>query len=81
MYPEMIAHAQAAGDKTAERDFYLAGEAEKVHAELYSKVAADPSKPAPKVYVCKVCGHIHEGSVPEKCPICGGKSQVYFEVL
>jgi rubrerythrin len=81
MYPEMIEHAKAANDKVAERDFHLANEAEKVHAALYTKVAADPSQPAPKVYVCKVCGHIHEGTVPDQCPICGGKSAVYFEVL
>ncbi|MDR2141233.1 MAG: rubrerythrin family protein [Deltaproteobacteria bacterium] len=81
MYPAMIENAKAANDKTAERDFHLANEAEKVHAELFKKVAADPTKPAPKVYVCKVCGHVHEGSIPDQCPICGGKSQVYSEVL
>ncbi|MDR1872173.1 MAG: rubrerythrin family protein [Deltaproteobacteria bacterium] len=81
MYPEMIERAKAAGDKTAEKDFHLASEAEKVHAELFKKVAADPSKPAPKVYVCKVCGHVHEGTVPDQCPICGGKAQVYVEIV
>ncbi|MDR1084971.1 MAG: rubrerythrin family protein [Deltaproteobacteria bacterium] len=81
MYPEMIEHAKAAGDKAAEHDFHLANEAEKVHAELYKKAAANPGQAAPKVYVCKVCGHIHEDSIPEKCPICGSKAQAYFEVL
>jgi rubrerythrin len=80
MYPGMIERAKAASDKAAEKDFHLANEAEKVHAELFKKVAADPTKPAPKVYVCKVCGHVHEGEIPAQCPICGGKSQVYFEI-
>ncbi|MDR1607431.1 MAG: rubrerythrin family protein [Deltaproteobacteria bacterium] len=81
MYPEMLEHAKAAGDKVAERDFHLANEAEKVHAALYKKVAADPKQALQKVYVCKVCGHVHEGSIPDQCPICGGKAQVYFEVV
>ncbi|MDR1111043.1 MAG: rubrerythrin family protein [Deltaproteobacteria bacterium] len=80
MYPEMIKNAQGAGDKHSERDFHLANEAEKVHAELFKKAAANPGQAAPKVFVCKVCGHVAEGSVPDTCPICGGKHQVYFEI-
>ncbi|MDR0550250.1 MAG: rubrerythrin family protein [Deltaproteobacteria bacterium] len=80
MYPGMIERAKAAGDKKAEKDFHLANEAEKIHAELFKKVAADPTKPAPKVYVCKVCGHVHEDTIPDKCPICGSKAQAYFEI-
>jgi rubrerythrin len=80
MYPEMIKDAQAAGDKHTERDFHLANEAEKVHAELFKKAAANLGQPAPKLFVCKVCGHVAEGSAPDTCPICGGKHQVYFEV-
>jgi rubrerythrin len=81
MYPEMIKDAQAAGDKGSERGFNLANEAEKVHAELFKKAAANPGGAVPKVYVCKVCGHVHEGEPPEACPICGSKKQVYFEIV
>jgi rubrerythrin len=80
MYPEMIKDAQAAGDKATERDFHLANEAEKVHAELFQKAAANPGQAVPKVFVCKVCGHVAEGRAPDVCPICGGKHQVYFEI-
>ncbi|MDR0355866.1 MAG: rubrerythrin family protein [Deltaproteobacteria bacterium] len=80
MYPEMIKDAQNAGDKAAERDFHLANEAEKVHAELFKKAAQNQGKPAPKLFVCKVCGHVAEGAIPDVCPICGGKHQVYFEI-
>ncbi|MDR2441909.1 MAG: rubrerythrin family protein [Deltaproteobacteria bacterium] len=80
MYPEMIEDAKKAGDKGSERGFSLANEAEKVHAELFKKAAANPSQAAPKVFVCKVCGHVAEGEVPDVCPICGSKHQVYFEI-
>ena len=81
MYPEMIKDAQAAGDKGTERGFHLANEAEKIHAELFKKAAANPGQAAPKIYVCKVCGHVHEGEPPENRPICGSKKQVYFEIV
>ncbi|MDR1298554.1 MAG: rubrerythrin family protein [Deltaproteobacteria bacterium] len=80
MYPEMIQHAKDAKDAHSERDFHLANEAEKVHAELFKKAAENMGKPAPALFVCKVCGYIAEGAVPETCPICGGKHQVFFEV-
>jgi rubrerythrin len=80
MYPEMLKDAAAAADKGAERGFNLANEAEKIHAELFKKAAANPAQAAPKIFVCKVCGHVAEGEAPDVCPICGGKHQVYFEV-
>jgi rubrerythrin len=80
MYPGMLKDAQAAGDKGTEKGFHLANEAEKVHAELFKKAAANPGQAAPKVFVCKVCGHVAEGSAPDVCPICGGKHQVYEEI-
>ncbi|MDR3203514.1 MAG: rubrerythrin family protein [Deltaproteobacteria bacterium] len=81
MYPGMLADAKAAGDKAAEHGFNLANEAEKVHAELFKKALANPGQTPPKVYVCKICGHVHEGDPPDKCPICGGQKQNYFEII
>ena len=81
MYPEMIKNAQAAGDKATERGLHLANEAEKVHAEFFKKAAANPGKAAPKVFVCKVCGHVAEGEAPDTCPICGSKHAAYFEIV
>jgi rubrerythrin len=80
MYPEMLADAKAANDSSAISGFHMANEAEKIHAELFKKALANPGQAAPKVFVCKVCGHVAEGEAPEVCPICGGKRQVYFEI-
>jgi rubrerythrin len=80
MYPEMLEDAKAAGDKGAQNGFSQANEAEKIHAEFFKKAMADPGKEAPKIFVCRVCGHVAEGEAPEVCPICGGKRQGYFEI-
>lgn len=80
MYPSMMADAEKENEKSAYRSMNLAHEAEKVHAEFFKKALADPAKNPPKVYLCKVCGHIHEDTIPDVCPICGSKSQVYVEV-
>ncbi|MDR3154243.1 MAG: rubrerythrin family protein [Deltaproteobacteria bacterium] len=80
MYPEMLEDAKSAKDSAAISGFHMANEAEKIHAELFKKALANPGQAAPKVFVCKVCGHVAEGEAPELCPICGSKRQVYFEV-
>ena len=49
MYPEMIAAAQAEGNKAAERSFTYANEVEKIHAGLYQKAVDDLDKKAAEV--------------------------------
>ena len=80
MYPEMLEDAKAAGDKGALNGFHQANEAEKIHAEFFKKALADPGREAPKIFVCRICGHVAEGEAPEVCPICGSKRQGYMEI-
>jgi rubrerythrin len=80
MYPEMLEDAKKANESGAVSGFHMANEAEKIHAELFKKALANPGQAAPKIFVCKVCGHVAEGEAPEICPICGSKRQVYFEI-
>ncbi|MBG0778288.1 MAG: rubrerythrin family protein [Desulfovibrionaceae bacterium] len=80
MYPEMIADAEAEGEKAAARYMGFANTAEELHANLYKRALADPSgMAAADYYVCSVCGHIHAGAPTEKCPICGAKETAYFK--
>ena len=81
MYPQMIADAETEGEKVALRSFKLANEAEKVHAELFQKALADPSKAAPQVFLCLVCGHVAEDHAPDACPICQAKASAYKEII
>jgi len=83
MYPAYIAIARSQGEKEAERSFTWALEAEKIHAELYSKAKeyVDKGQDMPiegKVWICPVCGHTHVGpEPPEKCPVCGAPREKY----
>lgn len=78
MYPDFIKIAKEENNTAAVRTFTLANEAEKVHAELYKKALANMDNAETfDYYICTVCGHIAEKGAPEKCPICGAKSQAY----
>jgi len=82
MYPDFLKDAETEGsNKNIVRAFTLANEAEKVHAELYSEALANlEAKGSADYYLCTICGHIHEGSAPDTCPICGAKAQAYTKV-
>jgi len=75
MYPVYIEAAKFQGEKAAERSFYFALEAEKIHVEMYKQakqaVAGGKDIEFGPVHVCGNCGYTTEGEVPDKCPICG----------
>lgn len=74
MYPQMIADAEAEGNKGALRSFTYANEVEKIHADLYQKALdAIGENQAADYYVCQVCGHTVENEAPDECPICKAK--------
>ena len=80
MYPQMIEDAKAEGKDAVAKYFDMVNKVEEVHANLYSKVAADPAN-APEVdyYICPICGYTHEGPC-DKCPICGAAGKVFYTV-
>ena len=81
MYPEMIAAAQAEGNKDAERSFTFANKVEKVHAGLYEKALANLEKQENvDYYVCIVCGYTCENEPPEKCPVCNSGAKAFNKV-
>ena len=75
MYPAYMATAKEQQEKQAETSMLRAFEAEKVHAQLYTraKASAETKKDfdLSAIYVCEVCGWTVEGTAPEKCPMCG----------
>jgi len=81
MYPEMIATAEAEGNKAALRSFTFANDVEKVHAGLYQK-ALDTLENAEEtdIYVCSVCGMTCEGEPPDECPVYHAKKQAFSKV-
>lgn len=86
MYPPMIEHAKADGDKVAERGFSWANEVEKVHEDLYKKaleaVKGKKDLPKKKLWICPICGHVHEDDeAPDHCPVCNCPKAKYKEMV
>ena len=81
MYPAMIDIAKEEGNKAAELTFSYANQVEKVHADLYQK-ALDNMEALEETdyYVCAVCGYTCENEPPNRCPVCGAKSQAFYKV-
>ncbi len=81
MYPQMIAEAEAEGEKVPARYFGWANAVEEVHATLYKKALENPSALADvDYYVCSVCGYTHEGPHDAKCPICNAAASAFYKV-
>jgi len=81
MYPAFMAIAKLQGEKGAELSMHYAIEAEKIHAQLYRKakqeVKGGKDIQISEIYICPVCGYTHEGTPPEKCPVCGVSSEKF----
>jgi len=81
MYPAYLAVAKLQGEKGAERSMGYAVAAEQIHAAMYTeaKAAVDTGKDADlgPIRICTVCGHTIEGDLPDKCPVCSAKKELY----
>ncbi|HYH02923.1 MAG TPA: rubrerythrin family protein [Bacillota bacterium] len=81
MYPVYLEAARFQTEKCAERSFHFALEAEKIHARLFKEaqnaVKEKQDLALKSVNVCPVCGHTILDEVPDKCPVCGAKKELY----
>lgn len=76
-YDRFIKLAEDAGDKASSMFFSQSRDVEETHAKLY-KEAMDHliEQRQTTYYVCKVCGYVSDGVLPDTCPVCGaGKEQ------
>jgi len=83
MYPPMAELAVEDGHK-AKTMFRFALEAEKVHADIYSKaleaVKNGVDLDVSDFYLCPICGYIELGKPTEKCPVCGALEKVFTTI-
>ena len=83
MYPPMSDLATEEGHR-AKTMFRFALEAEKVHADIYTKaleaVKAGVDLDVSDFYLCPICGYIELGEVTDKCPVCGALAKVFEKV-
>ena len=80
-YLRMLQEAEEDGEKAAALVFSQARGVEAEHAELYKKALNHLiAQRGTQYYVCIVCGHIADGILPEKCPICGAPGSKFESV-
>ncbi len=87
MYKEFALTAKEEGFNNIAFLFEKVGEIEKHHEERFNKLLESVKEEkvfkseAPKMWVCRNCGHVHYGEeAPKVCPVCA-HPQSYFEVM
>lgn len=84
MYPGFIKDSDTDKNKEAKRTFDLANKVEQIHHKLYETAlkAVESGKDLSKkdLYVCPICGNTHEGTPPEKCPVCGTAGKLFKKI-
>ncbi len=81
MYPVYLQTAQFQQENGAERSFRYALEAEKIHARMF-KAAQDNARLGKdmelgNMHVCSICGYTGAGVMPDICPTCGVKKELF----
>ena len=87
MYKEFAETAKEEGFNNIAFLFESVGKIEKHHEERFNKLLQSVKEErvfkseAPKMWVCRNCGHVHYGDeAPKVCPVCA-HPQSYFELL
>ena len=79
-YSSFVKLAEEVGDKAALLHFSQSRDVEKTHAKLYKQAMADFMEERETSYfVCKVCGYVADGSLPDECPVCGAKKEQFID--
>jgi rubrerythrin len=77
-YDEFIKMAERAGNKAAVLHFSQSRDVEEVHAKLYKEAMNHfLEERETTYYVCKVCGFVSDGILPDECPVCGAKKEQF----
>ncbi|MEI6609697.1 MAG: rubrerythrin family protein [Deltaproteobacteria bacterium] len=79
-YNSFVKLAEEAGDKAALLHFSQSRDVEETHARLYKQAMADFMEERDTSYfVCKVCGYVADGALPDECPVCGAKKEQFAD--
>ncbi len=77
-YDTFIKMAEKAGNKGAVLHFSQSRDVEEVHAKLYKEAMSHLMEARETTYyVCKVCGYVSDGVLPDECPFCGAKKEMF----
>ena len=79
-YDNFITQAAEEGDDAAATVFSQARDVEETHAKLYKEAMGHLMEERETAYyVCKVCGFVSDGILPDECPICGAAKDQFVE--
>jgi rubrerythrin len=79
-YDQFVKLAEEAGDKAAVLHFSQSRDVEETHANLYKQAMAHFMEERETTYhVCKVCGYVADGVLPDECPVCGAKKEQFVD--
>ena len=80
VYDEFIKLAVEADDQGAGLIFSQARDVEEVHGKLYKEAMTHMIEERETTYyICKVCGYISDGVLPDECPVCAAKKDQFVE--
>ncbi|HWR57369.1 MAG TPA: rubrerythrin family protein [Thermodesulfovibrionales bacterium] len=79
-YDQFIKQAEAEGNMPAVLHFSQSRDVEDVHAKLYKEAMSHiMGERVTTYYVCKVCGYVSDGNLPEECPVCGAMKEQFAQ--
>ncbi|MDD5169392.1 MAG: rubrerythrin family protein [Syntrophales bacterium] len=77
-YDQFIKLAEEEGNKGAVLHFSQSRDVEDVHAKLYKEAMNHLMEERETTYyVCKVCGFVSDGALPDECPVCSAKKEQF----
>ena len=80
-YDQFIKTAEGEGNKAAVLHFSQSRDVEEIHAKLYKEAMNHLMEERETTYyVCKVCGFVSDGTLPDECPICNARKEQFAAV-
>ncbi len=80
-YEAFMKVASESEDQAALKIFSQSRDVEATHAVLYKRAMSHfMEERETTYYVCKVCGYVSDGVLPESCPVCGAKKDQFEEI-
>jgi rubrerythrin len=77
-YNQFVKLAEEEGNKAALLQFSQSRDVEETHARLYKQAMADfMEERETTYYVCKICGYVSDGILPDECPVCSAKKEQF----
>ena len=77
-YDQFVKLAEEEGNKEASLLFSQSKDVEETHAKLYKEAMSHfMEERETTYYVCKVCGYVADGVLPDECPVCGAKKEQF----